>query len=111
MTIADGNIFSLTEGIASHEKITPLLTATNMHLRRIVSHAHASPEGFWYDQEWAEWVIVLKGSAGLLFEGESAPRVLSRRTAKWRITLTLIRPTLAALPLSGAMRPQARRAD
>lgn len=77
MTIAAGNIFSLTEGIASHEKITPLLTATNMHLRRIVSHAHASPEGFWYDQEWAEWVIVLKGSAGLLFEGESAPRVLS----------------------------------
>ncbi|MEZ6091453.1 MAG: cupin domain-containing protein [Pirellulaceae bacterium] len=33
---------------------------------------HASPEGFWYDQEENEWVVVLKGEAALLFEdGES----------------------------------------
>ena len=28
------------------------------------------------NQAWVEWVVVLKGSAGLHFEGESAPRVL-----------------------------------
>jgi cupin 2 domain-containing protein len=76
MTIVTGNIFALVPPAAPHEQLTALLTATNMRLERIVSHAHASPEGFWYDQEWAEWVIVLKGSAGLLFEGESAPRAL-----------------------------------
>jgi cupin 2 domain-containing protein len=77
MTITAGHIFSSLESIASHEATASLLTTTNLRLERIVSHAHASPEGFWYDQEWAEWVIVLKGSAGLQFEGESAPRVLT----------------------------------
>ena len=76
MTIAAGNIFSASESITPHEQLATLLDAANLRLERIVSHAHASPEGFWYDQEWAEWVIVLKGSAGLHFEGESAPRVL-----------------------------------
>lgn len=77
MTITAGNIFEPVASNAPGEQLTALLTTTNLRLERIVSHAHASPEGFWYDQEWAEWVIVLKGSAGLHFEGESAPRVLS----------------------------------
>jgi len=49
--------------------------AENKHVRieRIVSTGHASPEGFWYDQEEAEWVVVLKGEAKLLFEGETQP--------------------------------------
>ena len=76
MTITAGNIFESASGNAPGEQLTALLTTTNLRLERIVSHAHASPEGFWYDQEWAEWVIVLKGSAGLHVERESAPRVL-----------------------------------
>ena len=49
--------------------------AKNQHVRieRIVSTGHASPKGFWYDQEEAEWVVVLKGEAKLLFEGENQP--------------------------------------
>ena len=37
--------------------------AENKHVRieRIISTGHASPDGFWYDQNEAEWVIVLKG--------------------------------------------------
>src|SRR4051794_13678096 len=76
MTITAGNIFEPVTKNAPGEQLTAFLTTANLRLERIVSHAHASPEGFWYDQEWAEWVIVLKGSAGLHFEGESAPRVL-----------------------------------
>jgi cupin 2 domain-containing protein len=76
MTITAGNIFEWASTNAPGEQLTALLTTTNLRLERIVSHAHASPEGFWYDQEWAEWVIVLQGSAGLHFEGESAPRAL-----------------------------------
>jgi cupin 2 domain-containing protein len=45
-------------------------------IERIVSTGQASPPGFWYDQEQAEWVLLLSGSAGLLIEGEDAPRVL-----------------------------------
>jgi cupin 2 domain-containing protein len=36
-----------------------------------VSHGHASPEGFWYDQSQSEWVIVLSGAARLQFEDET----------------------------------------
>src|SRR5947207_12986955 len=75
MTIEVRNIFALVPPATPREQLTVLLMKTNMHLERIVSHAHASPEGFWYDQEWAEWVIVLKGSAGRYFERQSAPRV------------------------------------
>src|SRR3954462_9464113 len=59
MTIEVRNIFALEPPATPDEQLTMLLTGANMHLERIVSHAHASPEGFWYDQEWAEWVIVL----------------------------------------------------
>jgi cupin 2 domain-containing protein len=37
-------------------------------IERIVSHGHASPPGFWYDQETHEWVMVLQGRAVLEFE-------------------------------------------
>ncbi len=37
-------------------------------IERIVSRGHASPPGFWYDQEKNEFVIVLKGKAGLIFK-------------------------------------------
>ena len=49
--------------------------AENKHVRieRIVSTGHASPKGFWYDQEDAEWVVVLKGEANLLFDGDDGP--------------------------------------
>jgi cupin 2 domain-containing protein len=76
MTIATGNILSALSSNAAQEEITTLLATRNVRVESIVSHGHASPEGFWYDQDWAEWVIVVRGSAELLFEGESAPRVL-----------------------------------
>lgn len=50
------------------ELFTSLLEAANVRIERIVSHGHASPEGFWYDQDKHEWVIVLKGAARLRFE-------------------------------------------
>ncbi len=39
------------------ELLTTLLKAANIRIERIVSHGHASPDGFWYDQEEHEWVI------------------------------------------------------
>ena len=50
----------------------------SVRIERIVSKGHASPEGFWYDQEDDEWVLLLEGSAGLLFEDEEEVVVLRR---------------------------------
>ena len=45
-----------------------ILTAAQVRIEWIVSQGHASPEGFWYDQDQHEWVVVLKGWAKLQFE-------------------------------------------
>ena len=34
-------------------------------VERIVSRGHASPDGFWYEQDEHEWVLLLSGAAEL----------------------------------------------
>ena len=53
------------------ELFTTLLDAANVRIERIVSHGHSSPDGFWYDQDQHEWVMVLKGAARLRFEDDT----------------------------------------
>jgi len=68
------NLFSALSHSGKDEKVTALLSAPNVRIEQIVSTGQASPPGFWWDQEWAEWVVLLTGSAGLLFEGETTVR-------------------------------------
>ena len=57
----------------SQELFSTVFASPNVRIERIVSHGHASPPGFWYDQDEAEWVMVLSGAARLQIEGaESA---------------------------------------
>lgn len=72
-----GNLFERAQGDASQEIVTSLVEAPGLKIERIVSLGQRSPPRFWYDQLWAEWVLVLAGSAGLLFEGDTEARVLS----------------------------------
>jgi cupin 2 domain-containing protein len=53
------------------EVITTLLDAADVRIERIVSHGHASPDGFWFDQDQHEWVVALQGAARLGFEDET----------------------------------------
>ena len=72
----DSNIFAQVPEELAEEEITELLATPGLRIERIVSTGQASPPGFWYDQAWAEWVLLLSGSAGLLIEGEAEPRLL-----------------------------------
>ena len=69
------NLFSNLPQNLPEELFTTLLEASDVRIERIVSHGHSSPEGFWYDQDQAEWVLVLQGAARLQFED----RVLEMR--------------------------------
>ncbi|QDV30334.1 Cupin domain protein [Planctopirus ephydatiae] len=62
------NLFSDIPAKLPEELFTTLLEAPNIRIERIVSHGHASPEGFWFDQDHHEWVLVLQGAARLQFE-------------------------------------------
>jgi cupin 2 domain-containing protein len=70
MTVTS-NIIADVPRHALDEQLTSMLQANNLRIERIVSHGHASPPGFWYDQDQHEWVIVLQGAARLLFEGDA----------------------------------------
>lgn len=65
------NLFADLPEHLSDELFTTLLDATHVRIERIVSHGQASPEGFWYDQDQHEWVVVLTGAARLRFEYET----------------------------------------
>ena len=62
------NVFDELPQHLPKELVQALLSAAHVRIERIVSHGHASPEGFWYDQGRHEWVMVLKGAARLRFE-------------------------------------------
>lgn len=64
-----GNIFSKMTKETPHEIFEEIVRWNRGRIERIVSRGHATPEGEWYDQEQAEWVLLLKGRAKLTFEG------------------------------------------
>lgn len=46
-------------------------SSSGSRIERIVSQGHCSPPGFWYDQDQAEWVLLLRGEATLRFEADN----------------------------------------
>jgi cupin 2 domain-containing protein len=78
MVDVTGNIFEHILSETVDEEFTELLAAEGLRIERIVSAGQASPPGFWYEQAWSEWVLVLSGSAGLLFDNEPPLRELKK---------------------------------
>lgn len=62
------NLFDDLPTNLAAELTEALLTTSHVRIERIVSHGHASPPEFWYDQDEGEWVAVLAGAARLQFE-------------------------------------------
>lgn len=61
------NLLEAASG-AGEERLFSLVEAPGLRLERIVSNGAASPPGFWYDQDAAEWVALVRGGATLEFE-------------------------------------------
>ena len=70
------NLLAKQPSAREAEVSEPLLTAKGVRMERITSLGQASPEGFWFDQEEAEWVMLLAGGARLTIEGEVENRQL-----------------------------------
>jgi len=74
--VLTGNIYSDIPEYIPREIFEELTSTDRIRIERIISRGHSTPEGDWYDQDNDEWVILLKGKANLLFEGESSSREL-----------------------------------
>jgi cupin 2 domain-containing protein len=70
------NVFSAIPTTLPNELSQSLLETKSFRIERIVSHGHASAAGFWYDQEQAEWILVLSGEAVVRFEDRDEPVVM-----------------------------------
>jgi cupin 2 domain-containing protein len=70
------NLFVTDTEPSRGETFETLIETNHFRLERIISMGQAPPAGQWYDQERHEWVALLSGSAGLLFDGESKVRVM-----------------------------------
>jgi cupin 2 domain-containing protein len=64
------NFFANLPSDLPDELFATQLEATNFRIERIVSHGHSSPEGFWYNQDQHEGVLLLQGATWLSIEGE-----------------------------------------
>jgi cupin 2 domain-containing protein len=70
------NLLTALPDASTSEAVDLLLAARGLRLERIVSLGQSSPDGFWYDQDEAEWVMVASGAARLRIEGEAEDRAL-----------------------------------
>jgi cupin 2 domain-containing protein len=67
------NLLREVAGELPEELTEELLAGQRFRIERIVSRGHRSPDGFWYDQEEHEWVLLLAGAGRLRFEPRPEP--------------------------------------
>ena len=87
------NLFADIPEQSSQELFSTLLDHPHCRIERIVSYGQSSPDGFWYNQTWDEWVLLLQGSSELDVEGKMVKLVpgdhlLIKSGQKHRVTQT-----------------------
>jgi cupin 2 domain-containing protein len=63
------NLFENIPASMPDEIFQDLIRSGDVRIERILSRGQATPEGQWYDQDRHEWILLLKGRAGLVFAG------------------------------------------
>lgn len=91
------NIFDGIAEIGEEEQFDLLMKGRNFRIDRIVSSGHSSPQGFWYDQEDDEWILLVQGKATLEMEGKfvemkAGDYLFLPKNCKHRIEKTSVEP-------------------
>lgn len=72
-----GNIFDVIAEPRDHEVFDTLIRRQGVHIERIISKGHATPDTGWFDQDHNEWVMIVKGAATLSIKGRSDINMLT----------------------------------
>ena len=70
---AQGNLVASLPAASDGERFETLFANAVCCVERIVSFGHASPPGFWYEQDEDEWVVLLQGQAVMDVDGRTVP--------------------------------------
>lgn len=73
--IEPANLLAALPDARSGEVFTDLLTRPGVRIERIVSRGQATPAEKPMVQDWAEWVVLLEGAAGIRIEGSAEMRL------------------------------------
>jgi cupin 2 domain-containing protein len=63
-----GSLFRNLPDAAQGERFEELSQTRSFRIERITSSGQSSPPGFWFDQAWHEWVLVVQGEAAVRLE-------------------------------------------
>ncbi len=63
------NFFQDIPEALAEELVEKVLSTPAVRIERIISSGQSSPQGFWYDQDEHEWVVLLSGQALVELEG------------------------------------------
>lgn len=72
------NLFADLPDALPEELVETLAENGQVRIERIVSTGHVSPEGYWYDQDECEWILVLQGAARIQFADRPEPVTMGR---------------------------------
>lgn len=67
------NLFRQIPASLPEELNETLCRSEQVRIERIVSRGHASPSGFWYDQDCPEFVLLVSGRARIAFADGTPP--------------------------------------
>ena len=70
------NIFAGIPQSLPEEALDVLAASGQVRIERIVSRGHTTAPGYWYDQDRAEWVMVVRGAARIVFADRPEPVAL-----------------------------------
>jgi cupin 2 domain-containing protein len=65
-----GNLFDNLPAQSLDEEFVELLSRKGVRIERIVSTGQSTPEDAPYNQDHDEWILLLRGAAGLWMEGQ-----------------------------------------
>lgn len=116
MEIRKKNIFTLPKSLPLEQKLEselfePIVKTSDLLIERIISMGQITPPNEWYEQATDEWVLLLQGTARLLFddfEGETiellaGDYILISKQRKHRVIYTTTEPPCIWLAIHSSL--------
>ncbi|MDD4601679.1 hypothetical protein SDC9_27465 [bioreactor metagenome] len=104
------NVFELPSELPDEEIFESLIPDQGVLIERIISTGQATPEGVWYNQDRDEWVVLLQGTATIMWHDGRKQDLLAgdsiffSANERHRVDKTSVNPPCIWLAVHGKLR-------